>query len=56
MIRRLAFISLLALLPLGVIQAAELQLHLGNQRQTLSSAQLLPHPQRQQIEIPNDVS
>lgn len=56
MIRRLAFISLLALLPLGVIQAAELQLHLGNQRQTLSSAQLLAHPQRQQIEIPNDVS
>lgn len=56
MIRRLVFISLLALLPLGVIHAAELQLHLNSQRQTLSSAQLLAHPKVQQIEIPNDVS
>jgi len=56
LIRHLAFISLLALLPLSVIQAAELQLNLGSQRQTLSSAQLLAHPKVQQIEIPNDVS
>lgn len=56
MIRLLTLISLLALLPLNESYAAELQLHLDSQHQTLSSAQLLAHPQVQQIEIPNDVS
>jgi mono/diheme cytochrome c family protein len=56
LIKRLLLISLLSIAPLSVSSAAELQLQLGSQRQTLNTNQLLAHPQTQDIDIPNDVS
>jgi mono/diheme cytochrome c family protein len=48
--------ALLALLPFTHLHAAELTLELGNGSQRLSSAQLLAHPQAQNVEISDDVS
>jgi mono/diheme cytochrome c family protein len=56
LISRLLFISLLCIAPFSLSSAAELQLQLGSQRQTLNSNQLLAHPQARNISIPNDVS
>ncbi len=48
--------ALLVLLPFTHLHAAELTLELGNGSQRLSSAQLLTHPQAQNVEISDDVS
>ena len=54
--KRALGIALLALLTFTHLHAAELTLELGNGSQRLSSAQLLAHPQAQNVEISDDVS